>query len=388
MSKNAGRDGRTLPNARASLVSALGIAAGVFLGGCAPQYQMTPEVPREPAREPAAQAAPEAPAAPVVLTPAQIAARATPAVVAIRGPRSLGTGFVVRRDGWIATNAHVIAQQSELVVAIPGREELPVVEVVAVDGEHDLAVVRVEAEDLPVLQLGSSEAVRAGEPVVAIGHPLGFEDTVSNGLVSAVRKVNDSLTIFQISAPIAPGSSGGPLFNERGRVIGITTATVTKGQNINFGMPVAYLEELLEDPEPVSFAAFVEAQREPVVEREIPHHNVALLDGCGEGDLMLLRYLLIRAVRDGAEPYGRGDHAATSQVLEGASVDAERRLGPTCKGPRRVLGSAREEARRMDEGLARVWALRDAVDGVIDVVGRKLEGEPGEAQAASMRAGR
>lgn len=382
MSKTSSSDPRILSGARAGLIGALGMAAGVILGGCAPAARGIPDVPTapvpaaapEPEPEPAAEAAPIAPAA---LSPAQIAARATPAVVAIRGPRSMGTGFIVRREGWIATNLHVIVRQPSLAVAIPGREELPVVEVVAVDPAHDLAVVRVEAEDLPVVRLGNSGAVRAGDAIVAIGHPLGLEDTVSNGLVSAVREVSDALTVFQISAPIAPGSSGGPLFDEGGRVIGIATATVNKGQNINFGVPVSYLKAALMRPEPIRFEAFVEAQRGPRVEREVPRHDVAILEGCGEGDLMLLRYLLLRAVREGAEPYGRGDHAMTSQLLEGASVDAERRLGPTCKGPRRVLEEARAGARRLEDGKARVWALRDGVDGVIEVVGRRLEAGPG-----------
>src|SRR5262249_7963339 len=177
-------------------------------------------------------------------TPAQIAAGATPAIVSIQSSDSLGTGFVVRADGWIATNLHVIAGADQLVVVLPDKSEHPVHQVIAWDDDRDLAILKIDATKLPVLTLGDSTRVHAGDPVVAIGHPLGLEDTVSNGLVSAVRVVDEGLTVLQISAPIAPGSSGGPLFNERGEVIGVAAALITEGQNLNFGVPSQYLKQL------------------------------------------------------------------------------------------------------------------------------------------------
>jgi hypothetical protein len=369
MNKSNARNRHPFTKTRAGLTGAFCIAASVALGGCASQPYSASTIPSVATTDPA----PAAPEAPVSLNPAQIAALATPSVVAIRGPSSMGTGFIVRRNGWIATNLHVITRQEELTVAIPGRGELPVLEVIVADPDHDLAIIRVDADNLPVLRLGNSRSVRAGDPIVAIGHPLGFEDTISNGLVSAVRSIDDSLTIFQISAPIAPGSSGGPLINDRGRVIGVTTATVTQGQNINFGMPVAYLMEALERPRPISFAAFVAAQLAPAGKRDLPRHDVAVLEGCGEGDLMLLRILMKQALNDSAKPYGRGDYAATYQVTLGASVDAERRLGPTCSGPRRVLDVARRAAARVENPKARAWALRDGLVGLLDVLARRLD---------------
>jgi hypothetical protein len=293
----------------------------------------------------------------------------------------MGSGFIVRRNGWIATNFHVIRGERELVVTIPGRGEFPVLEVVVADADHDLAIIRVDADDLPVLRLGDSMKVRAGDPVVAIGHPLGFEDTISNGLVSAVRPIDASLTVFQISAPIAPGSSGAPLIDAHGRVIGVSTATVTRGQIINFGMPAVYLKQALARPRPITFAAFVAAQLPPAQDRDIPHHELVVLQGCGDGDLMLLRLLMKQAILEGAKPYGRGDYVATYQVTLGASLDAERRLGPTCTGPRRVMDAARKAAARVEEPKARAWALRDGVMGLLDVLTRRLDADvPKEEQ--------
>src|SRR5262249_30452450 len=125
--------------------------------------------------------------------------------------------------------------------------------------EHDLAIVRVEAKGLPVLELGDSDQVRAGDPVVVIGHPLGLEDTVSNGLVSATRHVAKGLDILQISAPIAPGSSGGPLFDAHGRVIGVAAMILRGGQNLNFALPANYLRALAEKPDPISMDSFRQA---------------------------------------------------------------------------------------------------------------------------------
>src|SRR5829696_1624391 len=108
----------------------------------------------------------------------------------------MGTGFVVRKQGWIATNLHVVAGASAVTVVLKDGTSFEVTEVVAVDEDRDLAILGIDAKELPELALGDSDEVHAGDPVVAIGHPLGLEDTVSAGLISAVRDVNDELTLL------------------------------------------------------------------------------------------------------------------------------------------------------------------------------------------------
>ena len=158
---------------------------------------------------------PAQPEAPRALTPAEIAARGLPAVVTMRTSHSLGTGFVVRADGWIATNLHVIADGSQLKVTLRDGRELPAVEVLSVSTDHDLALVRVEAQGLPTLVLGDSDAMRPGDPIVAIGNPLGLEETVSNGLVSARRKVKEDFEVLQVSAPVRSLACPGPSSADR-----------------------------------------------------------------------------------------------------------------------------------------------------------------------------
>lgn len=222
-----------------------------------------------------------------VQSPADITARATPAIVTVRAGNSLGTGFLVRKDGWVATNFHVVRDARDISVVLSNHREFPVVEIMNANRLHDLVILRIEAQNLPVLELGNSDNVRPGDSVLAIGHPLGFEDTVSNGLISAVRDLHEGLRVLQISAPIAPGSSGGPLFNDRGEVIGVATAIITSGQNLNFGLPSKYVSELLEKPRPMPIALFSAAllaiRQQAAQERARGPSHSALPRECPEG---------------------------------------------------------------------------------------------------------
>jgi serine protease Do len=321
-----------------------------------------------------------APARP--LSPADIAARAFPAVVTIRTGDSLGTGFVVRADGWIATNLHVIVGASRVKVTLRDARELEVVEVLAASPDHDLALVRVQAHGLPTLSIGDSDSIRPGDPVVAIGNPLGLEDTVSNGLVSARRKVDDSgegFEVLQVSAPIAPGSSGGPLFNEHGEVIGVATAILQGGQNLNFGVPVRYLVSLIKQPAPMPFADFAKlvaklsAHSQAKTKRNVPHHPLALLDGCSTETQKLVVKMLGEAIETGAPLYNEGKSAACYHVYDGTASDLARRLPPACRGPAKALGDAQKRAATLGDSGAQAWALRDAFDGLLEVIARRQE---------------
>jgi hypothetical protein len=312
-------------------------------------------------------------------TPADIAARGTPSIVSIRTENSLGTGFVVRKDGWIATNLHVLVGGEKIVVALADKRELPVVEILAADASHDLAIVRIETTPLPALALGHSDALRPGDPVVAIGHPLGLEDTVSNGLVSAIRKIDDGSTVLQISAPIAPGSSGGPIFNDHGEVVGIATAIVTAGQNLNFGVPIDDLKPLMATPSPMPVSRFLELvanqeRRLPPVRRSVPHHPVALLDGCPDAALALIVSTIGEAIEIGAPLYNGGNFPACFHIYEGAAVDLSRKLPPSCKGPAKALAEGRNRAATLSSASDQAWAMRDAFDGLLEVVERASRG--------------
>ena len=328
---------------------------------------------------PSAAASPPAATRPGPLTPAQIAARALPGVVTIRTAQSLGTGFVVRADGWIATNLHVVASGSRVKITLRDARELEVVEVLAASPEHDLALLRIEARGLPVLTLGDSDAMRPGDPVVAIGNPMGLEATVSNGLVSARRKVDGGVEVLQVSAPIAPGSSGGPIFNERGEVIGIATALLEGGQNLAFGVPIRYLTPMIAQPAPMPFAEFatllanLREANQTKVRRTVPHHPTSILDGCSQDAQKLVVKMIGEAIEAGAPLYNAHKPGACYHVYDGAASDLLRKLPVGCKGPAKALGDAQHRAALMSDPVPQAWAMRDAFDGVLDVIARKQE---------------
>jgi S1-C subfamily serine protease len=188
---------------------------------------------------------------PTVFSPDILFSRCSPAVVQVllyddRGQivRS-GSGFFVNADGLIATNYHVVKNASAAQVVLADKKKLSVLNVVAQDEEADVAIIRVAAaSSLQPLELAGNELPPIGTRVCAIGNPLGLANTLSDGLVSGHREIN-RVQMIQTSAPISPGSSGGPLLGPDGRVVGITTSGRTAGQNLNFAVPSFQIAKLL-----------------------------------------------------------------------------------------------------------------------------------------------
>jgi Trypsin-like peptidase domain len=161
-------------------------------------------------------------------------------------PIARGTGFLVRTDGVIVTNYHVIEEGNHATVKFPDGTVFPVDGVLQADKVRDLAVIKIHGKTFRTLTLGNSDQIQIGEEVVAIGNPLSLESTVSNGIVSGMRTAEKLGGKFlQTTAPISPGSSGGPLFNMFGEVVGINTMYLEGGENLNFAIPVNDAKRLL-----------------------------------------------------------------------------------------------------------------------------------------------
>lgn len=157
-----------------------------------------------------------------------------------------GSGVIVRQDGYILTNNHVVGQADEIKVTLNDKREFQG-KVVGRDSFTDLALVKVDAKGLPVAQLGTSKALRPGDWAIAIGSPLGLDHSVTMGIISALgRSLSDinSVDFIQTDAAINPGNSGGPLLNIRGEVIGLNTAIRGDGQNIGFAIPIDIAKEV------------------------------------------------------------------------------------------------------------------------------------------------
>jgi serine protease Do len=162
--------------------------------------------------------------------------------------KSLGSGFILDKEGHILTNHHVVEKAEEIKVKLSDEQEYDA-EVIGTDPKTDLALIRIKAAgDLPVVRMGDSDTLEVGEWVVAIGNPFGLEQTVTTGIISAKGRVIGAGPyddFLQTDASINPGNSGGPLFNLRGEVVGINTAIVAGGQGIGFAIPVNMAKKLL-----------------------------------------------------------------------------------------------------------------------------------------------
>ena len=172
-------------------------------------------------------------------TPQQIAKKALDATVLLvmedadGQPLGLGSGFFVGK-GLVATNLHVIEDAAKGYAKRVGQETKYAIEgITAGDDGNDLVIIKVSALDVPALTLGDSDAVQVGEAVYAVGNPRGLDGTFSQGVISSIREVKTRKRL-QFTAPISPGSSGGPVLNEVGEVIGVTVATFSRWAESQF----------------------------------------------------------------------------------------------------------------------------------------------------------
>jgi regulator of sirC expression with transglutaminase-like and TPR domain len=232
-----------------------GLIAGIALGGRFVTADETPARPQDKSPAPAA-------AEPPSLSVEQLAekARKSVVVVTVTGrdgrQQGLGSGFIVAPDGLIATNLHVIGEARPIAVQTADGKKFSVREVTAFDRPLDLALIRIDAKDLPALPLGDSNTLNQGQPVVAIGNPHGLKHSVVAGVVSGTREI-EGRQMIQLAIPIEPGNSGGPLLDMQGRVHGLLTMKSAVTDNLGFAMPVNALKPLMEKPNPTLMARWL-----------------------------------------------------------------------------------------------------------------------------------
>ncbi|MBE9199049.1 MULTISPECIES: HhoA/HhoB/HtrA family serine endopeptidase [unclassified Nodularia (in: cyanobacteria)] len=164
----------------------------------------------------------------------------------------LGSGFITTADGLIFTNAHVVADADKVTVILKDGRSFQG-EVVGADSVTDVAVVKIAATELPTVKLGNSDNLMAGEPAIAIGNPLGLDNTVTQGIISATQRSvaglgvpTERVDFIQTDAAINPGNSGGPLLNAQGEVIGMNTAIIQGAQGLGFAIPINTAQRIAE----------------------------------------------------------------------------------------------------------------------------------------------
>jgi len=178
------------------------------------------------------------------------------AVVQVRTPGGLGSGFFINADGYLITNFHVIEGETEISVEVYhqrngqlDRETYKQVKIIAINKFHDLALLKIDDKDAPKFKyvtLGSSDVLNVGDTVFAVGSPLGLERTVTSGILSTKTRAMEGELYLQTTAQINPGNSGGPLFNLGGEVVGVTNMKITFGEGLGFAIPVELVKSFLE----------------------------------------------------------------------------------------------------------------------------------------------
>ena len=177
-------------------------------------------------------------------------------IVLVQTPGGLGSGFIINEEAYLITNAHVIQGETDISVTLFLREgkrfsrrKIKNVEIVAVNPFVDLALLKLDPPEgltLTCLHFGNMDRVRTGDPVFAIGNPLGFERTVSEGIVSTKARASGPIVLIQTDAPINPGNSGGPLLNMRGEVIGVTNMKIGFiAEGMGFAVPINFVKDFL-----------------------------------------------------------------------------------------------------------------------------------------------
>jgi hypothetical protein len=163
---------------------------------------------------------------------------------------SIGSGFFIRNN-LVVTNLHVVAGAQSGTVKVNGSSRSVVIEgFVAVDEKHDLAIIQTPAVVTPIVQLSVDDNIQIGDQVYVAGNPEGLEGTFSQGIISAIRETREG-RILQITAPISPGSSGGPVLSQNGAIVGVAFATLRQGQNLNFAIPSSHVRELISMVQPL-----------------------------------------------------------------------------------------------------------------------------------------
>ncbi len=167
-------------------------------------------------------------------------------VVTVKAENRVGAGFIVSADGGVLSSAHLVGDADQVVLTMGDKSEVTAA-VEKKDDERDLALLRLDRVNLPVVRFAGSGALKPGTKVAAVGSPLGLEGSVTEGVISAVEREINGKSYLQIDAALNEGNSGGPIIDDRGRVVGVATAVIKEAENVGFAIPsdvaIAFLQQ-------------------------------------------------------------------------------------------------------------------------------------------------
>jgi len=278
--------------------------------------------------------------------------------------RGQGSGFLADRENVLITCYHVVENARIIQIQLANDKFAYATGIWGSDPGMDLAAVRIEALDSEPLELAAIDPV-PGKPIVAIGSPLGNSNTISPGIISGLREEGR----IQFTNPISGGSSGGPLLDLEGRVVGIVSATETVGQNINFGIPASAIRKLLKQIDPKKPLATFEPVPKDIREKIEGGQatRASLMRDLSPEDVKALDAMIGDAIVAGVAVYNAGFATGCYRIYEGVAYKILDRLGERNELLRSTLEKALESAEKAPSADSKAWHMRSALDRLLGV---------------------
>ena len=301
-------------------------------------------------------------------------AETSPSVVTLKVYDSLGTlrgqgsGFVATKDGTVVTCLHVIDQAEVIQILFPDGSTTYAMSIASVDSASDLATILGKKITHLPLALDTDD-LAPGKPVVAIGSPLGMSNTISTGIISGIRPDTNYRGSIQFTSPISGGSSGGPLLNHEGKVIGIVTATEPAGQNINFAIGADKIQALLKSIDPDSPFKKLKPVSNELREKIEGGQGIrnAIMRDCAPEDVVALDTMIEEAIMVGVDIYNAGHALGCFRVYEGTAYKILNKLGDRSELIQSTLEKALKNADDKKPADTRAWVMRGAFDTLLGV---------------------
>lgn len=301
---------------------------------------------------------------------------ASPSLVLLEVDGHTASAFVATGQGHLVTSLHAVAGARLIHAVMADGTRAEVAQVAAMDDRRDLAILRLPVTDLaPPLGLTPAPLPAEGDTVYVLRAGAGPAPEVRSQQVRAVQVLGDWLTLLELTRTLPEESSGGPVLDTRGAVVGVATAALANGRSLGLVIPTRYIAPLLRGSAASPLSALEAPRRRAGRVRQVPRHPLSLLEGATTDALESIATTLGHAINAGAPAYNRGDVDGCYRLY----ARTAERLIDTCHafpGAQRALRDGLTRCVDLPDSDDRAWALRDTFDGLLDVIGRWLQIRP------------
>jgi len=312
---------------------------------------------------------------------AQLFAKTSPSVVTLTVYTATGrkigqgSGFIVDKSGVIVTCLHVIADAATVEIQSPDESTHIATAVIRTDKDWDVALLKVAPLTQPPLKLASPEAIRVGASVVAIGSPLGYGNTLSQGIISGLRPHAGKSNMIQLTAAISPGSSGGPILSaSTGEILGLAVSSLNSGQNINFAAPadvIANELKTIDQPPERKLDDFAPEVKRSLAEAKTLRDKME--SECTDADATTINRTIDEAIASGVGVYNSGDFLGCFRIYEGAAYKILFTLSNRSATAATVLTNALHKSDAVGNTTSaasnKAWIMREAFDSMNGIRG-------------------